>query len=108
MEEPANKPHFYRASTRLNTADTEFDASGFDKLPQVDIVYAYSNYNPIALDAFVKAGAKGIDHAGPGDGTVGAQMVAAPAQRDMRRQPAARRIRARRAGAVGTPNRRGM
>ena len=103
MEEPANKPHFYRASTRLNTADTEFDASGFDKLPQVDIVYAYSNYNPIALDAFVKAGAKGIEHAGPGDGTVGAQMVAAPAQRDMRRQPAARRIRARRAGAVGTP-----
>lgn len=70
-----NKPHFYRASTRLNTADTEFDVSGLDKLPQVDIVYAYGNYNSIALDAFVKAGAKGIVHAGPGDGSVGAQMV---------------------------------
>jgi len=63
-----NKPHFYRASTRLNTADTEFDVSGLDKLPQVDIVYAYGNYNSIALDAFVRAGAKGIVHAGPGDG----------------------------------------
>src|ERR1700730_12134803 len=70
-----NKPHFYRASTRLNTADTEFDVSGRDKLPQVDIVYAYGNYNSIALDAFVKAGAKGIVHAGPGDGSVGAQLV---------------------------------
>ena len=38
-----NRPHFYRASTRLNTADTEFDVSDLDKLPQVDIVYAYSN-----------------------------------------------------------------
>ena len=47
-----NKPHFYRASTRPNTADTEFDVSGLDKLPQVDIVYAYGNYNSIALDAF--------------------------------------------------------
>ena len=70
-----NKPHFYRASTRPNTADTEFDVSGLDKLPQVDIVYAYGNYNSIALDAFVKAGAKGIVHAGPGDGSVGAQLV---------------------------------
>ena len=70
-----NKPHFYRESTRSNTADTEFDLSGLDSLPQVEIVYAYGNYNSIALDAFVKAGAKGIVHAGPGDGSVGAQMV---------------------------------
>jgi L-asparaginase len=70
-----NKPHFYRASTRLNTADTEFDITGLDSLPQVDIVYAYDNENSIALDAFVKAGAKGIVHAGPGDGSVAKQMV---------------------------------
>jgi L-asparaginase len=38
-----NRAHFHRASTRLNTADTEFDVSDLDKLPQVDIVYAYSN-----------------------------------------------------------------
>jgi len=70
-----NKPHFYRTSTRLNTADTEFDVTGLDSLPQVDIVYAYDNENSIALDAFVKAGAKGIVHAGPGDGSVAKQMV---------------------------------
>ena len=70
-----NKPHFYRTSTRLNTADTEFDVTGLDSLPQVDIVYGYANENSIALDAFVKAGAKGIVHAGPGDGSVGKQMV---------------------------------
>jgi L-asparaginase len=70
-----NKPRFYRMSTRKNTADTEFDLSGIDTLPQVDIVYAYGNYNSTALDAFIKAGAKGIVHAGPGDGSVGAPMV---------------------------------
>jgi L-asparaginase len=70
-----NKPHFYRSSTRLNTADTEFDVTGLDSLPQVDIVYGYDNENSVALDAFVKAGAKGIVHAGPGDGSVAKQIV---------------------------------
>jgi L-asparaginase/Glu-tRNA(Gln) amidotransferase subunit D len=32
-----DRTHFYRASTRLNTAETEFDVSGLDKLPQVDM-----------------------------------------------------------------------
>src|SRR6476661_4185714 len=40
-----NKPHFYRTSTRLNTADTEFDVTGLDSLPEVDIVYGYANEN---------------------------------------------------------------
>ena len=65
-----NKPHFYRASTRKNTADTEFDVSSLDALPQVDIVYGYANMNRLALDAFVAAGAKGIVHAGVGDGSI--------------------------------------
>ena len=55
-----NKPHFYRTSTRLNTADTEFDVTGLNSLPQVDIVYGYANENSIALDAFVRAG--GVRH----------------------------------------------
>jgi L-asparaginase len=62
-------PHFYRVSTRKNTVDSEFDVSGIDVLPQVDIVYGYVNMNGIAVDAFVKAGAKAIIYAGVGEGT---------------------------------------
>lgn len=69
------RPYFYRTTTRLNTANSEFDVTGLTSLPQVDIVYAYGNYSSTALDAFVKAGAKGIIHAGPGNGSVGKQMV---------------------------------
>lgn len=65
-----NKPHFYRQSTRRNTAETEFDISGLDSLPRVDIVYGYANMDPTALNAFVAAGAKGIIHAGVGDGSL--------------------------------------
>lgn len=62
-------PHFYRVSTRKSTADSEFDVTGIDELPQVDIVYGYVNMNGIAVDAFVKAGAKAIIYAGVGEGT---------------------------------------
>ncbi|WP_373888181.1 type II asparaginase [Massilia sp. Root351] len=69
-----SKPFFYRASTRKHTADTEFDISNLAALPQVDIVYGYANMNTVALDAFVAAGAKGIIHAGTGDGSVAAKV----------------------------------
>ena len=65
-----SKPYFYRQSTRKNTIDTPFDIMNLDKLPQVDIVYGYANMNPIALNAFVAAGAQGIIHAGVGDGSL--------------------------------------
>lgn len=65
-----NKPHFYRQSTRRNTAETEFDISGLDSLPRVDIVYGYANMDATALNALVAAGAKGIVHAGVGDGSL--------------------------------------
>ncbi|MGE5622141.1 MAG: type II asparaginase [Bacillota bacterium] len=64
------KPYFYRQPLRRHTVDTEFDVSRLDVLPQVDIVYGYANMNPIALNAFVAAGAKGIIHAGVGDGSL--------------------------------------
>jgi L-asparaginase len=70
-----NKPYFYHASTRKHTADTEFDISKLDALPQVDIVYGYANVNPVALNALVGAGAKGIIHAGVGDGSLAAKVV---------------------------------
>ncbi|MFJ3057330.1 type II asparaginase [Herbaspirillum sp. NPDC087042] len=70
-----SKPFFYRQSTRKNTADTPFDIMNLDKLPQVDIVYGYANMNPIALNAFVAAGAQGIIHAGVGDGSLNNTVV---------------------------------
>ncbi|EIJ46283.1 L-asparaginase/archaeal Glu-tRNAGln amidotransferase subunit D protein [Herbaspirillum sp. GW103] len=70
-----SKPYFYRQSTRKNTVDTPFDIMNLDKLPQVDIVYGYANMNPIALNAFVAAGAQGIIHAGVGDGSLNNTVV---------------------------------
>ena len=82
-----NKPYFYRASTRKHTVETEFDISKLDKLPQVDIVYGYANVGPVALNALVAAGAKGIIHAGVGDGSLAASvktaLIAARKQRVM-------------------------
>jgi L-asparaginase len=69
-----NKPHFYRASTRKHTVDTEFDVSKLDALPQVEIAYAYANVGPTAVNAFVAAGAKGLVHAGVGDGSLPAKV----------------------------------
>jgi L-asparaginase type II len=65
-----NQPHFYRASTRKHTVDTEFDVSRLDVLPQVDIAYTYANVGPTAVNALVAAGAKGLIHAGVGDGSL--------------------------------------
>ena len=79
-----NKPHFYRLPVRKHTAETEFDISKLDKLPQVDIVYGYANMNRVALDADVAAGAKGIVQAGVGDGSMAAQML--PAFREARQK----------------------
>ncbi|WP_395407313.1 type II asparaginase [Pseudoduganella sp. UC29_106] len=69
-----NKPYFYRASTRKHTVETEFDISNIQALPQVDIVYGYANMNDVALNAFIAAGAKGIIHAGTGDGSLAAKV----------------------------------
>lgn len=66
----AGKPYFYRQSTRRHTADSEFDIMNLDTLPQVDIVYGYANMNRIPLDALIAAGAKGIIHAGVGNGSL--------------------------------------
>lgn len=65
-----NKPHFYRQSTRKHTSQSEFDITGMTDLPRVDIVYGYANNSRVMLDAAVAAGAKGIIHAGVGDGSL--------------------------------------
>jgi L-asparaginase/glutamin-(asparagin-)ase len=72
-----SKPFFYRQSTRKHTLETEFDISTVTVLPMVEIVYGYANVGPVAVDAFVAAGAKGIIHAGVGDGSLAAKVVPA-------------------------------
>jgi len=72
-----NKPYFYHLSARQHTVDTEFDISQLNALPQVDIVYGYANMGPAALNAVVAAGAKGVIHAGVGDGSLASKVVPA-------------------------------
>nr|WP_229217726.1 type II asparaginase [Massilia forsythiae] len=70
----AGQPHFYRAALRKHTADTEFDVSSLNALPQVDIAYTYANVGPVAVNALVAAGARGLVHAGVGDGSLPAKV----------------------------------
>ena len=72
-----SKAFFYRQVARKHTLDTEFDISALQVLPQVDIVYGYANVSPVAVDAFVAAGSKGIIHAGVGDGSLATKVVPA-------------------------------
>ncbi|MGZ5786065.1 MAG: type II asparaginase [Ramlibacter sp.] len=67
------KPHFYRASLRKHTADSEFDVTNLNSLPAVDIAYSYANVGTAAIDAFVAQGDVGIVHAGTGDGSLPAR-----------------------------------
>ena len=66
-----DKPVFYRQSLRKNTVATEFDVTNLTSLPRVDIVYHYAGNAGTMIDAAVNAGAKGIVHAGTGNGSIG-------------------------------------
>ena len=67
------KPFFYREVTRKHTVETEFDVSKLDALPQVDVAYAYANVGDVAVKALVAAGARGLVHAGVGNGSLPAK-----------------------------------
>jgi len=64
------QPHFFRTPSRPHTVNSEFDVEQIKSLPQTDVVYTYGNMNPVALDAFISAGAKGLVWAGFGAGSV--------------------------------------
>lgn len=66
-----DQPVFYRQSLRKNTTSSEFDVTNLTSLPRVDIVYHYAGNAGTHFDAAVNAGAKGIVHAGTGDGSIG-------------------------------------
>jgi L-asparaginase len=61
---------FYRTPTRRHTAASEFDVSKLDKLPVVDILYAYVQPSLGLVDALVKGGTQGIVFAGTGAGDI--------------------------------------
>ncbi|RJG18954.1 type II asparaginase [Massilia cavernae] len=67
------KPFFYRQVTRKHTVETEFDVSALNALPNVEVSLAHANVGGVAVDAFVAAGAKGIVHAGVGNGSLPAK-----------------------------------
>lgn len=66
-----DQPVFYRKSLRKNTTATEFNVTKLTELPRVDIVYHYAGNAGTMIDAATNAGAKGIVHAGTGDGSIG-------------------------------------
>jgi L-asparaginase len=55
---------FYRRPVRRHAPDTEFDISGIEALPRVDISYSYAGGDGAAVRAFMAAGAVGIIAAG--------------------------------------------
>ena len=65
-----NKVRFYKQSTKRHTTNSEFDVSKLETLPRVDIIYSHVDDDRIMADAAVAAGAKGIIHAGTGNGSI--------------------------------------
>jgi L-asparaginase len=55
---------FYRKPVRRHAPETEFDVSGLEELPRVDIAYSYAGGDGVAVRAFMAAGARGIIAAG--------------------------------------------
>ncbi len=67
---------YYRRPERRHTADSEFDLSGIDELPRVDIAYAYAGADGVVIDALTDAKAGGIVAAGLGSGGSPAPFMA--------------------------------
>ncbi len=66
----AERPYFYKESTRKHTRQTEFDVSGLTDLPNVEIIYTHVNEGRALVDAVIAEGAKGIVYAGSGMGSI--------------------------------------
>lgn len=61
-----NKPVFYRMTTRKHTTETEFDVSGLDALPKVEILYNYVDPGIEVLEGMLAGRPEGIVSAGTG------------------------------------------
>lgn len=71
------KPYWFRSVTKRYNQNSEFNIENIkgDQLPLVQIVYASTNLGPEAYQAYAKAGAKAIIHAGTGNGSVAKAVV---------------------------------
>ncbi len=64
------KVHYNQTTDKLHTTQSVFDITGLDRLPQVGIIYSYSNVESTALNALIYKGYQGIIHAGVGNGNI--------------------------------------
>lgn len=71
------KAYWFRNSAKRFNNRSEFNIEQIqgDKLPLVQIVYGYGNMLPDAYEAYAKAGAQAIIHAGTGNGSVANYIV---------------------------------
>jgi L-asparaginase len=81
--DPDGAVSIYRRPNRRHAPDTEFEVSGSEELPLVDIVYAYAGADGALIDAAAARGAKGIVVAGnaPGRATTGQRDALVEANR---------------------------
>jgi L-asparaginase len=67
----ADRVTFYRAPLRCHTAESEFDLSGVDVMPQVDVLYVHAGARGRLAESAVATGAMGLVIAGTGGGSLG-------------------------------------
>lgn len=64
------KPVLANQLNKRHTAQSEFSLETLAKVPRVDILYGHGDDSGDLVEAAVKAGAKGVVHAGMGDGSI--------------------------------------
>jgi L-asparaginase type II len=97
------KAHLYRKSLRRHTSNSEFDVSGLETLPRVEIIYGHAGQRPELVEAAVRLGARGIVHAGVGAANI--HVAVKPAIIEARRKGVAV-VAASRTGGGTVPARR--
>ena len=70
----------YRAPLRRHTTATEFDVTGMDSLPRVDIVYCYAGSDELLIDAVRANQSDGLVLAGFGGGSFPPRAIEAAAK----------------------------
>ena len=74
------KNDFYNNPSWKHTSASEFDITNVNKLPRVDILFAYEDMSPDLVDASVANSAKGIVIAGVGNGNMNKATLEAAAR----------------------------